>query len=97
MLVGLLVSYHATLHDMTLTILPAGVLLAEGITWHRNWKIAVATTLLVSPFVLFLTGGRYYLFALAILAATIVEARVSEATPSKRAYGSATEEALSTP
>jgi hypothetical protein len=93
-LVAVLVSYHATLHDMTVTILPAGVLLAEGITSQRKWKIAAATTVLVSPMVLFLVGGRYYLLALVILAATIVEARDHELTPSKCACGSAKEEAI---
>ena len=89
-LVAILVSYHATMHDLTLTILPAGILLGEGLTWNEKWKMAAATALFVSPVLVFLAGPRYfYLLAVAILAAVIVEGgntgHVAEGTPSSTA------------
>ena len=85
-LVAVLVSYHATMHDLTLTILPAGILLGEGLTWNEKWKMAAATALLVLPVLVFLAGPRYfYLLAVAILAMIIVEGRDSDCTSSRSA------------
>lgn len=85
--VAILVSYHATMHDLTLTILPAGILLGEGLTWSEKWKMAAATALLVLPVLVFLAGPRYfYLLAVALLAMIIVEGRDSD-WPASRAVG----------
>ena len=86
--VAVLASYHATMHDLTLTILPAGILLGEGLTWNEKWKMAAATALLVLPVLVFLAGPRYfYLLAVAILAMIIVEGRDSDWTASRSAAG----------
>lgn len=75
-LVAILVSYHSTMHDLTLTILPAGTLLGEGLTLNEKWKMGAATALLVSPVLVFLAGPRYfYLLAVAILATIVVQER----------------------
>jgi hypothetical protein len=86
--VAVLASYHATMHDLTLTILPAGILLGEGLTSNEKWKMAAATALLVLPVLVFLAGPRYfYLLAVAILAMIIVEGRDSDRTASGSAAG----------
>ena len=86
--VAILASYHATMHDLTLTILPAGILLGEGLTWSEKWKMAAATALLVLPVLVFLAGPRYfYLLAVALLAMIIVEGRDSDWTASRSAVG----------
>ena len=87
-LVAVLVSYHSTMHDLTLTILPAGILLGAGLTWNEKWKMATATALLVLPVLVFLAGPRYfYLLAVAILAMIIAEGRDSDWTASRCAAG----------
>ena len=86
--VAILASYHATMHDLTLTILPAGILLGEGLTWCEKWKMAAATALLVLPVLVFLAGPRYfYLLAVALLAMIIVEGRDSDWTASGSTVG----------
>jgi hypothetical protein len=86
--VAILASYHATMHDLTLTILPAGILLGEGLTWSEKWKMAAATALLVLPVLVFLAGPRYsYLLAVALLAMITVEGRDSDWTASRSAVG----------
>ena len=67
-----LLSFHGLIHDMSVLVIPAGLMLSDGLKELDSQRIWLGAILLTLPSMLLLTGGRYFLLSIPMIAALIV-------------------------
>jgi hypothetical protein len=60
------------LHDMSLLVIPVGMMLLIGHATCDRWKVCVAVVLLTAPTVLAIAGGPFFLLSIPMIAALLL-------------------------